>query len=100
MLCLVYVRFMPEGSLPPDEFFTRLGARWFYYDGPHDQNAPEPGCRVGEPSQSPKEAVCLTNYETIEQMALDLAVMPGAGIASIEVFPLPTREPAPCSPGP
>ena len=37
---------------------------------------------------SGKEAFCLADYESIQQLALDLAIMPGAGIANIEVFPL------------
>jgi hypothetical protein len=40
-------------------------------------------------------AICIADYESIEQLTLDLSVMPGAGIASIEVVPFPDDYPTP-----
>ena len=88
MLCLVHVKFMPEGSVSPDEFFACLNAKWFYYGALDDAVAPNPAPESAECKTSCKEAFCLTDYESIQQLAVDLVIMPGAGIANIEVFPL------------
>ena len=93
MLCLVHVKFMPEGSVSPDEFFSCLNARWFCYGNPDDPTPPnQPPDAPEERPNACKEAFCLTDYESIQQMALDLAIMPGAGIANIEVFPLTDQK--------
>jgi hypothetical protein len=84
MKCLIFVKFLPEGSLPPAVFLSRLNARWGYIE---EGSSTE---RAGAGS-----AICIADYESIEQLTLDLSVMPGAGIASIEVVPFPDDYPAP-----
>jgi hypothetical protein len=82
MQCLVFVKFLPGGSLPPEEFFARINARWSQLDGSEDAG---PEKTISPPSRS---GVCIADYDSIEQLTMDLAVMPGAGIANIEVVPI------------
>jgi hypothetical protein len=84
MKCLIFVKFLPGGSLPPAIFLSRLNARWGHI---------EEGS--GTEKAGAGSAICVADYESIEQLALDLSIMPGAGIASIEVVPLPDNYPAP-----
>ncbi|MFA5309781.1 MAG: hypothetical protein WC370_09915 [Dehalococcoidales bacterium] len=88
MWCLVLVRFLPGGSLSPVELFSRLNAKWSYVEN-KDCPAPESsGAAKGPSNQSPGYGICLADYASIEQLSLDLAIMPGAGISSVEVVPL------------
>jgi hypothetical protein len=43
-------------------------------------------------AQSSRSAFAIADYLSIEQLAIDLAVIPGAGIAGIEVFPITETE--------
>lgn len=81
------MKFLPGGSLPPEEFFTRINAQWSHLEDIEDmesENALEKTTRV----QSPKSAICIADYDSIEQLAMDLAIMPGAGISNVEVVPI------------
>ena len=84
MKCLVFVKFLPGGSIAPDQFFSHINAEWGWYD---EENESEPS--VDFYNSCIKSAVCLTDYDTIHQLAIDLSIMPGAGIAGIEVLPVP-----------
>jgi hypothetical protein len=33
-------------------------------------------------------AICIADYESLEQLTMDLSIMPGAGIANIEIVPI------------
>ena len=86
MRCLVFVRFMPEGSLPPEDFFARLNSKWSWLG-----KANEIGSGYNN-NRASTAALCITDYESIEQLTLDLAIMPGAGISNIEIVPI-SEEP-------
>ena len=75
MKCLVFVKFLPNGSLAPSEFFRRIDAEWFWLE-----EEPE--------NDRPKAAVCVAEFDSIQQLGLDLAIMPGAGISNVEVVPV------------
>jgi hypothetical protein len=83
MLCLVFVKFLPGGSLAPEEFFARIKARWSWMEG--KAACGDNGKSTSAPTRS---AVCIAEYDSLEQFAIDLAVMPGAGISNIEVAPV------------
>jgi hypothetical protein len=87
MHCLVLVKFLPEGSLSPEEFFTRINARWSWIESTNDTDL-ERTCFSRANDRSPKSAICIADYESIQQLALDLAIMPGAGISNVEVVPI------------
>jgi hypothetical protein len=84
MKCLVLVKFLPGGSLPPEEFFRRLNAQWHWLEG-RDSNSIEAISEETDHIPSVRSAVCLADYESIEQLTIDLSIMPGAGISSVEV---------------
>jgi hypothetical protein len=83
MRCLVSVKFSPDGSLPPEEFFNRINARWNWQEDTEKKSTD---------SQMPRLAVGIADYDSLEQLAMDLAIMPGAGIYDITVYPLVTQE--------
>jgi hypothetical protein len=87
MRCLVFVKFFPGGSLPPEEFFTRINAQWSHLE---DTQGMELDNTLEKPDRErlPKSAICIADYDSIEQLAMDLAIMPGAGISNVEVVPI------------
>jgi hypothetical protein len=87
MQCLVLVKFQSGGSLPPEEFFRRLNTRWQWLESREGESANAfPGKANHVPSV--RSAVCIADYESIEQLTIDLTIMPGAGISSVEVVPI------------
>lgn len=94
MRCLVFVKFLPGGSLPPGEFFARINARWSRLEDTRDVAG------QGNPPhlQSPRSAICIADYDSIEQLAIDLAIMPGAGISNVEVVPISEEMELQCLP--
>lgn len=94
MKCLVFVKFLPGGSIAPDEFFSHLNAEWGRYDENTDRVF-KPGNREKEYviHTGVKSAVCVADYDSIQQLAIDVSIMPGAGIASIEVMPVQDTVP-------
>jgi hypothetical protein len=88
MQCIVTVRFLPGCSLPPSEFFARLNARWSWLE----TESPGIHGNITEKDSSsihPRYAICIAEYDSIEQLSMDLAITPGAGVANIEITPLP-----------
>jgi hypothetical protein len=76
MQCLVFVRFFPGGRLAPEEFFARINAKWYSIEDEY----------YGPGPQSSKSAICIADYDSVEQLAVDLSIMPGAGISNVEVL--------------
>jgi hypothetical protein len=85
---LVLVKFLPGGSLPPEEFFIRINAQWSWLEDTNDTERRNAGIEGEIHAQSPRTALCIAEYESIEQLAIDLSIMPGAGISSVEVVPI------------
>jgi hypothetical protein len=88
MHCLVIVKFLPEGSLSPEEFFTRINARWQWLEDPNDIKSSKARFQGTKIAYKARSAICITDYESIEQLSLDVAIMPGAGISNVEVMPI------------
>ena len=88
MQCLVLVKFLEGGSLCPEEFFTRIGAQWSWVD----YVPPEPSGKAvtKRPVHPPrvKNAMCIADYDSVEQITIDLSIMPGAGISGVEIHPI------------
>ena len=87
MRCLVFVKFLPGGSLPPEEFFARINAQWSHLEDTQDMESDN---TLEKPARErlSKSAICIADYDSIEQLAMDLAIMPGAGISNVEVVPI------------
>lgn len=94
MRCLVLVKFLPGGSVAPEELFARINARWSWLEETHNTGSKEAKVNRMTDTQTPRTVICITDYESIEQLAADLAVMPGAGISNVEVFPVSESEEA------
>ena len=81
MKCLVYVKFLPGGSIDPNCFFTRLNAEYSWLEegeSPSGSDGP----------QKSRSGICVAEYDSVEQISIDLSIMPGAGISNIEVVPI------------
>ncbi len=87
MMLAVYVEFLPGGSMPPDEFFARINARWYRVEEPSDAEPGNAGVERPAQAQVPRSGICITDYDSVQQLAIDLAVKPDAGIANMEMFP-------------
>ncbi len=95
MKCLILVKFLAGGSLSPDEFFSRIGALWSWADYiPPEKNTPNRDGRQTQPPRA-REGICIADYESVEQFSIDLAIMPGAGISSVEVIPITEKTTVP-----
>ena len=92
MLFLVLVKFLPGGSLSPEEFFSRIHASWSWIDPVNEQSTLDRPENLLTHSSNVKSAMCIAELESIEQLAIDVAIMPGAGISNIEVVPIPTEK--------
>ena len=88
MRCLVHVKFLPGGSLSPQEFFTRINAQWSFLEDQDNSESRTGGPQTTTRRQSARSAMCLADYDSVEQLALDLAIMPGAGLSAVEVVPV------------
>ncbi len=88
MQCLAVVTFLPGCSLPPEEFSKHLKHRWTWIENTADIHIPKPNFNETHHSLPAKFTVFIADYESVEQMAMDLAIIPGAGISSIEILPV------------
>lgn len=88
MKCLVFVKFLPGGSLSPEEFFGRLNAQCICFQREDDKLTEKTDSPKTVRTLRPRSAICVADYESIEQSAIDLAIMPGAGISNVEVVPI------------
>ncbi len=88
MRCLVLVRFLPGGSLPPDEFFARLQAKWMWLERGRGLGSLSMPGRDSEVLSQPRAAVGIADYDSVEQLSIDISIMPGAGISNVEVVPI------------
>jgi hypothetical protein len=88
MRYLVFVKFLPGGSLAPEDFFARINAQWYSLENMRDRQLGKADSERMTHRQSPKSAICIADFESIEQLAIDLSIMPGAGISNIEVVPV------------
>jgi hypothetical protein len=88
MIFAVYVKFLPGGSIPPEEFFARINAQWHWLEDAHNGESRNAGSGRNTFAQLPKSAICIADYDSIQQLAIDLAIMPGAGISNVEVIPV------------
>ena len=86
MECLVFVRFFPGGRLAPEEFFARISARWYSIEGDYNDNPEKRSSERITDAQPSKSAICIADYDSVEQLAVDLSIMPGAGISNVEVL--------------
>lgn len=85
MRCLVFVKFLPGVTLPPDELISHINTRWSWIEDTEGRELKIDDIQETTSFQSPRSAIYIADYESIEQLALDLAIMPGAGIYNVEI---------------
>ena len=95
MMFAVYVKFLPSGSIAPEEFLARTNAQWHWLEDAHNGESRNAGSGRNTVAQLPKSAICIADYDSIQQLAIDLAIMPGAGISNIEAVPISEVEELP-----
>jgi hypothetical protein len=87
MRCLCYAKFLPGGAIPLGEFFAHIGTQWTCIeDTAHVSNKTSNSLRN---PKLPKSIVFIADCQSVKQLTTDLATMPGAGIANLEIFPVP-----------
>jgi len=90
MRCLCYAKFLPNGAIPLGEFFAHIGTQWTCIeDTVHISNKTSNSSTPRNP-KLPKSIVFIADCQSVKQLTTDLATMPGAGIANLEIFPVPT----------
>jgi hypothetical protein len=87
MKCLVLVKFLPGGSLDPEEFLSRINSQWSWIEE-NSGELFEPALFNKNRTVSPRAAMCITEYDSVQQLSIDLSIMPGAGISNVEVIPI------------
>ena len=88
MQCLVFVKFLEGGSLSPEEFFTRIRAQWSWVDYAATALPGKAGVKSPFNWRKVREAMCIADYNSFEQLTIDLSIMPGAGISGVEIYPI------------
>ena len=86
MRCLVLVKFLPGGSIAPEEFFSRIKAQSYWFEETFEGKEENVDLERIAHARSPRLAMCIAEYDAIEQLAIDLSIMPGAGISNVEIL--------------
>ena len=90
MRCLCYAKFLPNGAIPLGEFFAHIGTQWTCIeDTARVSNKPLNSGTLRNP-KLPRSIVFIADCQSVKQLTINLATMPGAGIANLEIFPVPT----------
>jgi hypothetical protein len=89
MRCLCYAKFLSGGAIPPGEFFAHIHTQWSCIE-----DSPKTSHRTSNQDKPrnrflPQSIVFVADCQSVEQLTSDLATMPGAGIANIQIFPVP-----------
>jgi len=88
MKCLVFVKFLPDGLMHPEVFFSYVNAEWCWVEEDESIQLNRTDNNGEKVIKTVRSGICVTDFESIEQLSIDLAIMPGAGILNIEVVPL------------
>ena len=85
---LVAVRGVQGQTISPEELFSRLSARWMWVE---ERQQPEKAKAPKLEETNSKEVavgICVTESDSLADISAQLVKLPGAGIMSIEVYPL------------
>ena len=89
MRCLCYAKFSPAGTISLGEFFTHLGAEWSCIEDTTKAVTNTSNLGMAPNGLIPESIVFIADCKSLEQLASDLAKLPGAGISCLEIFPVP-----------
>ncbi len=91
MVCVIRVKFLSEVSISPNEFFSYMKPVWSSIDNSFRTTGINAGI-VSHKRINPGFAVCIANCDSMEKLSKEIAIMPGAGVESIEILPLPENS--------
>jgi hypothetical protein len=90
MRCLCYAECMDNGTIAPGEFFAHISTKWSCLGDSSKAEYKTSKYRTAHNNrQLPHSIIFITDCLSVEQLTSDLAAMPGAGISSLEIFPVP-----------
>ena len=90
MRCLCYAKFMDNGAIASGEFFAHIKTKWSCLEGASKAEYKTSKYHTTHNNrQLPHSIIFITDCQSVEQLTSDLAAMPGAGISSLEIFPVP-----------
>lgn len=92
MRCLCYAKFLSNGSVSHDEFFTHMDAKWVSIEDTSTASNQNMHSKLTQDNLFHKSIVFVIDCKTMEQISSAVATMPGAGLSDIEVFPVPEIE--------
>ncbi len=87
MVCVIRVKFLSEVSISPNEFFVCMKPVWSSFETPSETTNMNAGI-ISRRRINPHTAICIANCDSVEQLSREIAIMPGAGVESIEIVPL------------
>jgi hypothetical protein len=89
MRCLCYAKFLSSGAIPPGEFFAHIATKWSCIEDSPKTTIKTSNHIMPRTHILPQSIVFIADCRSVEQLALDLATMPGAGLSNVEIFPVP-----------
>ena len=89
MSCLCYVKFLSTGAISLGEFFAHLDTEWSSIEDTTKTATNNSNSGMVRNGLLPKSVIFIADCKSVEQLASDLARLPGAGISCLEIFPVP-----------
>ena len=71
--------------MQPEDFFSQVNAEWSLVEEFEDKRLQGENVQT-QKTRKVKSGICIADYDSIEQLSIDLAGMPGAGISNIEIM--------------
>ena len=87
MVCVIMVKFLSEVPISPNEFFAYMKPIWSSVENSSRNTNINAGI-ISSKRTNPKSVICIANCDSVEQLSREIAIMPGAGVESIEILPL------------
>jgi hypothetical protein len=93
MKFLMIIEGVPGGVLmPPEQFLALCKAQWAWSRKGREAKRAEVVYGLADHAGGLMGGCAVVNYESAEQLAEDLAIMPAAGLATVKMYPLVAPE--------
>jgi hypothetical protein len=92
MKFLVLVEAVPGMPIPPEEALAVSKAQWAWAKRIRESGRSEAQYALADHAGGILGGFGITNCESLEQLAEDLATMPAAGLSTVRVYPLVAPE--------
>lgn len=87
MVYVIRVKFLSKMSISPNEFFATLKPVWSATENSSGTGGSYAGS-ISRRLTNPQSVVCMADCDSVEELSRQIAIMPGAGVESIEILPL------------